>query len=440
MAASTSDHATRPRNSQLTAHHTHQHLSSLFTKTSLTTGPFSFLNPTRAHFHHLREGDDEQLAENVEFQWRSRDNRKGRHTLNVKPATSAATANYVTPESTSTWRGLAKGIWRMCTQYPYWDVSWLVAVIFTLGSVVWVFNAFFVFLPTLVPSSEFSTEIVYGGGITAFIGATIFEIGSVLLMVEAVNENRTGCFGWAFERVFEGEKGETIQIKPDTAGCRHHHQNKKNLVGKGDISDTPDPGKVAKTQSASSTTADEADSKQDQGDEGRANWVWFPSWHDLTTHYFREIGFLACLSQFFGATVFWISGFTALPNLINPTNTGLEYGVYWTPQVIGGMGFVVSGVLFMLETQKKWYLPAWGTLGWHIGLWNLIGALGFTLCGAFGFSPNTGLQYQAACSTFWGSWAFLIASVVQWYESLDKNPVHVDKAPSPGSNAGQESL
>ena len=33
----------------------------------------------------------------------------------------------------------------------------------------------------------------------------------------------------------------------------------------------------------------------------------------------------------------------------------------------------------MLETQKKWYLPAPGVLGWHIGLWNLIGAFGFTV-------------------------------------------------------------
>lgn len=27
----------------------------------------------------------------------------------------------------------------------------------------------------------------------------------------------------------------------------------------------------------------------------------------------------------------------------------------------------------MVETQKKWYLPALNVLGWHIGAWNLIG-------------------------------------------------------------------
>lgn len=33
----------------------------------------------------------------------------------------------------------------------------------------------------------------------------------------------------------------------------------------------------------------------------------------------------------------------------------------------------------MLETQRKWYVPAPKVLGWHIGLWNLIGAVGFTV-------------------------------------------------------------
>ena len=96
----------------------------------------------------------------------------------------------------------------------------------------------------------------------------------------------------------------------------------------------------------------------------------------------------------------------------------------------------------MLETQSKWYVPAPKVLGWHIGLWNLIGAIGFTvrmyshcgfaenwyalltplkLCGALGPAyGNSGAQYEASLATFWGSWAFLIGSIVQWYESLDK--------------------
>lgn len=81
-----------------------------------------------------------------------------------------------------------------------------------------------------------------------------------------------------------------------------------------------------------------------------------------------------------------------------------------TPQVVGGTGFIISSWLFMLETQKKWYIPAPTVLGWHIGFWNLIGALGFTLCGAFGFaSSNEEYETALTWSTFIGSWAFLVS-------------------------------
>ena len=96
-----------------------------------------------------------------------------------------------------------------------------------------VINAFFVWLPLERPSTEFKNEILTGGGITAFIGATIFEVGSVFLMLEAINENRTGCFGWAIHQLFDDQRGQQLLISPDLDGCSHHHPNKHNLVGKG---------------------------------------------------------------------------------------------------------------------------------------------------------------------------------------------------------------
>ena len=77
-------------------------------------------------------------------------------------------------------------------------------------------------------------------------------------------------------------------------------------------------------------------------DQGRS-WVWFPSAHDLISHYLCELGFLACLAQFFGASIFWISGFTALPGINNKISQGLLDGIYWTPQIVGGTGFIISG-------------------------------------------------------------------------------------------------
>ena len=438
--------------SRSSAFHSHEPLAShksLELQNDRISGPFSFLNPTRAAFQHVptkdqtiavdpghtsngaadedearkeeedapnKPGNNEQLASNVEFKWRSRDNRKGRHTLVVDP-TSDPSAPFIVPQTSSMPKQVVQGVLRMLTQFPYWDISWLVATTFTLGSCVWVINAFFVWLPLVQPGTEFNNEIVVGGGVSAFIGATIFEIGSVLLMFEAVNENREGCFGWALERVIGGGLSGKIRLRPDRRGCAHHHTNRKNLAGKATIE-----GPSASSGSLESSAGDVEKAETTQI-AGRA-WEWFPSWHELTTHYFRELGFLASMAQFCGATIFWISGLTALPGINNKMSQGLLDGIYWTPQIVGARGFIISGSLYMLETQKRWYRPAFGVLGWHIGFWNLIGAFGFTLCGALGPAyTSSGAQYEASLATFWGSWAFLIGSVVQWYESLDKNPV-----------------
>ncbi len=363
-------------------------------------GPFSFLSPTAAHFQH------EELPD-VRFKWTSRNNRKGRHAIVVprNPSSSPETKRN-TPQSTTSFRGIMRGIWRMCTYFPYWDISWNIAIVFTIGSVVWVINAFFAWLPLVRPETEFKTETLYGGGITAFIGATIFEVGSFMLMVEAINENRTGCFGWALERAFsQGEDNmENTVLCTSKGNCSHHHQNKKNFVGKGVINPTKNEGNA----------------------DGRS-WEWWPSNEELRTHFLRSLGYLACLFQLLGASIFWVSGLTALPGIFNHMSRPIEIVFYWTAQVVGGSGFVISGVLFMLENQEKWWKPALGSIGWWVGTWNLIGGLGFTLCPAFGYDESSWASYQSSLSTFWGSWAFLIGSLLLWYESLDKFPVELEK-------------
>jgi len=80
-----------------------------------------------------------------------------------------------------------------------------------------------------------------------------------------------------------------------------------------------------------------------------------------------DLGFIASSSQLVGTTVFWIAGFTALPGVLNVLSPAALYGAYWFPLILGGVFFVVSGFLFMIETQKYWWLPAPKTLGWHVG-------------------------------------------------------------------------
>jgi len=279
-------------------------------------GPFSFLNPTTAHFdpvtpkkkhttesHSTSDEDDnerpstkersstnETPASRVEYKWTSRNNRKGRHALVVQPSASED-AQYVVPLPTQGLKEIAKVVWRMLTTYPFWDVSFDVAYIFTIGSVIWVINAFFALLPFTNPGTSFPGETLYAGGITAFIGATVFEIGSVLLMLEAVNENRAGCFGYALEQLYDGH----VHVKPSIEHCVHHHQNRANFVGKSKESNATSASESAGVDSIDTTPP------------GSGSWVWCPSWYELQTHYIHDLGFIACSSQMFGATVFWVS-------------------------------------------------------------------------------------------------------------------------------------
>ena len=262
---------------------------------------------------------------------------------------------------------------------------------------------------------------------TAFVGATIFELGSVLLMLEAVNENRADCFGWALEEVLEDELSLSghhhasprrtvmkIRRHDERRECSHSHTvhsswlrgNDGNAVGARDDDEGID-------HAGSNTGSGEQQRQQQQQQPPRRAWAWWPTGYELRTHYLRDVGFLACAAQTLGATVFWISGFTGLPGVLDRLSVPAgEDGAYWTPQVVGGTGFIVSSVLFMLECQRRWYLPAPGVLGWHIGLWNLVGALGFTLCGALGFAiDDPPYEWASAMATFVGSWAFLVRLV-----------------------------
>ncbi|OAA50525.1 integral membrane protein [Metarhizium rileyi] len=376
-------------------------------------GPFRFLNPTRAQFIHAGLAPDyapttalensnnnntaphpEQTPEqvdsaapskNVRFLWRSRDNRKGRHPLLIQAPIPGADVPFAAPRRTSDPKEVARNIVKTLTYFPVWDISWLVGFMFTCGSVIWVINAFFAWLPLAVPATEFLGESYYGGGITAFVGAILFfEVGSVLLLLEAVNANNAACFGWAVEQILEDGNGTPKQrVVVSRNHCRHHHQNRRNLVG----------------MSSPAASLPEAS----RGVETRKHWQWFPAWHDLRTHYLHELGFLAGSAQLFGATVFGISGITALPGIIDHLVPQWRLNAaYWIPQVIGGSGFIVSSTLYMLETQQKWWKPAPHLLGWHVAFWNLIGAFGFTLCGALGIAyGNWGAQYQASLATFW---------------------------------------
>ncbi|KAJ7718682.1 hypothetical protein DFH07DRAFT_872388 [Mycena maculata] len=308
----------------------------------------SFIHPT--HVTLKSPGND--------LNWTSRDHRKHRH-LATDPKTGRPR------RAEGTLQKLAN-----MSRIEYWNVSWWVSILFTVGSIVWVINGFIAFLPFVNPNV--ATDDI-GDGWTAWLGATIFEFGALAGLWEAWNRGDAADFGWGVRMLLHGEPSDETETE--------NHE---------------------KSPSAP-----------------RKKWIWFST----DGKYFHELGFVAAFVQYWAATIFWVSGFTAIPTVQNSiqSKTAILDVFFWTPQVIGGTGFIIASTIIMIETQKKWYLPSLTSLGWHIGFWNLVGGVGFTLCGALGYGLNdsTKIAYQSSCSTFWGGWAFLIGSVIQWYEAVN---------------------
>lgn len=255
----------------------------------------------------------------------------------------------------------------MCTVFAWWDVSWWIGVLFSVGSAIFIISACFYWVPLVNPSTEFPGESLYAGGILSFIGATLFQIGAVLLIVEAVNENQTGCFGWALEQAFAHDhENEATRTDSGRHGphalvhwCTHHHAHH-------------------------SLSLESKDSHIAQPKSDRL-WRWWPTWHELHTHYWYEIGFQASFQLAIGATIFYISGIMALPGIVNKISQPVAYGVYWLAYLVGGIFFIISSTFYILETQPNWYTPAFHVLGWWIGVFNMIGSVGWTISAAFGY-------------------------------------------------------
>jgi hypothetical protein len=336
----------------------------------------------------------------------------------------------------------------MFTECPYWDVSYLVAVFFSVGCAIFIASGLFFWLPLAAPSTSFPHEDI-AGDLTSFIGATLFQVGAVLLLFEACNENQTGCFGWALGQVFDPEsdgggggggrdddssertgeaRGRLVTSHahavpaPVPDSCRHRHHQRHG--GSNDDSNDNKPSSPTHQQQPLVRPA-----------AGR-RWSWWPSYHELRTHYVHEIGFLASAAMVVGATIFYVCGICSLPGIYSNMSLGVARGVYWLTYLVGGVLFIVSSVLYMLEVQPNWYTPAPRVLGWHIGLWNLVGSVGWTLSASFGYCTASWCEYQGQLSLTWASVAFLIGSLLLWYEALDKYPVEVKRSASQSQARG----
>jgi hypothetical protein len=302
----------------------------------------------------------------------------------------------------------------MFTKFPYWDLSWCVAMVYTMGSMVWIANGFTSVLQTSTQDPPNGLKLANTW--IAFAGASIFFLGSYLLFLEAVNANRGGCFGWAVEHIVKGGQ-LSAQVAPGDCEHHYHEQHKHPYVDEVHMDDRSEVG------NGDSRTGENS---REETEQLSYDWVWWPTWRDLRTRLFHELGFIACAIQLVSGSIFFLVRFTTLPGVTEYMSQLALDGANWAPQILGCMGFIAASWLFMLETQPKWYIPAPNVLGWHVGFWKLIGCTGFLLSAVFSPLGQHGFQFaekQSSISSFWGSWLVLVGSLVQLYESLQKHPV-----------------
>jgi hypothetical protein len=332
----------------------------------------------------------------------------------------------------------------MFTLFPYWDVSWLIGISFTIGCLIFVACGLFYWLPIAYPETEFPDEDSVAGGVSAFVGATLFQIGAVLLFLESYNDRAETQFGGAMEHLF------VDRLKVARRSQRHrpkHYEvghdpkqhtsgdSSRDAPGEANAHEQPLPRVDESKQLSTSGDSDDAkhaspshDTASDevQNPFSERVWQWWPSRHDFTTHYIYEVGFLASFTMSIGATIFYICGILALPGIYDKLSDGVVDGVYYLAYLVGGILFTLSSALYILETQPNWYTPQPFKIGWHVGVWNLIGAFGWTLAASFGYCKLDVCEYQSELTLVWASAAFSFGSALQWYESLDKYVIVIE--------------
>ncbi|KAJ3498378.1 hypothetical protein NLG97_g1169 [Lecanicillium saksenae] len=278
-------------------------------------------------------------------------------------------------------------------------------------------------LPIAYPETTFPHEEDVAGGILSFVGATLFQIGAFLLMLESWNDRAETKFGGAMETFFAERfsfrrgalRGAEAKEKESSDGETASSTQPSSRLGDEESANPENGGgAVARTEQQ----AFGASRVGNTNPFGEREWQWLPSWHDVKTHYIYEIGFLASATMSLGATIFYLCGILALPGI--HLSVQAKWGAYYLPYLVGGILFALASIFYILETQPNWYTPQPFKIGWHIGFFNLLGGIGWTLAASFGYCGAHWCDYQSELSLIWASIAFTFGSALQWYESLDK--------------------
>ncbi|EAT89001.1 hypothetical protein HBH56_069390 [Parastagonospora nodorum] len=239
---------------------------------------------------------------------------------------------------------------KLFTTFPYRDPIYLVALIFLLGSVDLVMNAFFDLLPRAIPSTAFETEETVAVPTTVLVGSIFFFAAGILDTFGALN----------------ADAGTLVTSKTD-------------------------PNRVVFKPALL----------------GSAEFQWLPSKKKVLDLTLNNLAFQAGLIVLFGGVVFMFAGIVDFPGVVREEGNPSFGLIVFGPQVIHGALFFVANVMLAVSEQDSWFRPKFWDVDWQGAFLNAVGGFGFMVAGLFLFQRD---EKNAGVAALIGSWAFLMGS------------------------------
>ncbi|KAF1920026.1 hypothetical protein BDU57DRAFT_463544, partial [Ampelomyces quisqualis] len=227
---------------------------------------------------------------------------------------------------------------KVLTTFPYRDPIYLVALIFLLGSIDLVINAFFELLPRTEEGMTSEQNESVAIPTTVLIGSILFFAAGVLDTVCALNAD-------------EGTVDARGVYKPAMLGSRE--------------------------------------------------FTWLPSWSKVFDMTMNNLAFQAGLLVLFGGVVFMFAGIVDFPGVVPEEDTALFGFVVFGPQVVHGLMFFVANVMLAVSVQDRWFRPKVWDADWQGALLNAVGGFAFMVAGFFLFSKKEEKAGVAAMVGSW---------------------------------------
>jgi hypothetical protein len=309
----------------------------------------------------------------------------------------------------------SKRLKRIWTLFPLQDISWIVAFSFTIGSAAFVIYGVFLLLPFIDPGTNFPTETPYATPASSVFGALMFLIGGYAGFLEGLNLNGKEVAGTNVQDIETTEITE-IRMKLDDENSSQETEPQSHT----ELTCGERSGQVQPLIASASATNDDTRAVQASSFPlllGNPVFIYLPTKQQLLTIYARSLLFHSEWVQFLGTIIFSFATLTSLPGVLPSSNSShlLITLLNLLPASTGGVLFIISALLQILNAQDTWWMPNPRKADWQVGFWNLIGSLGFTLAGVLPVFRSETASFDGILAVFWGSCAFLTGSVVQLY-------------------------